>query len=243
MLGVNLSTLGQQDLRRLLTVARARGQTALAAQVLAEMEARTSQPGGWRAASATISYAQYEPPGAPRATEASPRRGRGAIAATALIGFVVAGLAWGLSPHDGASPDQATLASAKPTPRVAAALAEIEQAPRVEPVVEAPATSAAPDGPSTSPIRTASRNPCYDEPTPADRLICGYPAVAARDRRLRQIYAQAIVAGGDPRGLENEQASWKAQTDRISEWKDLAEAYDRRIAALQSAVNGAESAP
>ncbi len=226
MMGMNLAALSQQDLKQLLATARARGQTALETKILEEMRERPTRPDTWRPG-ATASFGSETgmfgaaPPG-----RRIRRRRLTPLLFIPLIALVAAGATWGLSLQVEPRVEAAALATSKPV---------------LQPVPgTAPPPSVAPTAPPKkvidTRIRQASENPCYDEPTPADRLVCGYPAVAARDRELRSVYAQAIVAGADPRGLEAEQATWTAQRNGISEWKDLAEAYDRRIAALRSAL-------
>lgn len=84
-------------------------------------------------------------------------------------------------------------------------------------------------------------NLCYHEATPADRLVCGYPALAARHRRLREAYLQALTAGADPESLGAEQAAWTARRDQIADRTALADAYAARIAALDAAAEEARA--
>jgi len=90
MLRIELAALSAQELKRLLDMARARNQGALAEQLLAELEARPVRLEDW--SPLPMSYAplpEYEP----AETLVVPRRS-GAMAATAAIAaFVSAAVA------------------------------------------------------------------------------------------------------------------------------------------------------
>ncbi|MBL8771296.1 MAG: hypothetical protein JNK30_07920 [Phenylobacterium sp.] len=227
MLGIDISALSQAELRQLLEVARARGQQALIAQLTAEIEARPGRIGRYGTPS---SFVLGQP-----AVEASPParvrpRRRLAVAITAgVAGAATAALVLGLSVDPGqlVTPVRDTA----PPPRVALALATSPLAaddPLSDPVPEQAAQGAAP------PRR---HNPCYDEPTAADRLVCGYPSLAQREQALKAALQAALTAGADARALEAEQAAWKGERDGVSDREALADLYDRRIRQLADAAS------
>ena len=213
MLGIDIKALNLAELRRLLDVARAREQHTLVEQLTAELlerPLRSAQRG-------------VAPPWSVGRAAAPPRRIRLrlAVALTACAGGVLAGaLIWGLSAPPKPVPSMTPVANA--APRVAIATAE--------PLPAAVDSQAAADVPPARNQPTA--NPCYDLPTPADRLVCGYPSLGRREQGLRSAYQAAIAAGSDPQALEAEQAAWRAGRDAISDRLALTDLYDQRIREL-----------
>lgn len=216
MLAIDISALSQAELRQLLAVARAREQHALVAQLTAELAARPSRSvQGSSPGPIMSSWPTREP-----VTQPPPRRRRVAVAITAgAAGFLVAALVWGVSIPSAAPPMTAVKIAA---PRMSVAIASPAPELAAPAVIEAVA-AAAPSRPRPQ------HNACYDQPTPADRLVCGYPSLADRERRLRAAIATAIASGAEPQALEAEQAAWKAGRDGVSDRLALADLYDRRI--------------
>lgn len=246
MLRIELAALSAQELRRLLEMARARNQGALADQLLAELQARPQRVEDW--APLPMSYA---PPPAyePAETLAAPRRS-GAMAATAAIAaFVSAAVTWGISVPP-ASRDTAQAAAERPAPRAAVVLASLEP-PSPPPGFGEPspperaAADPATSEPERAPVRVAARavtparsrtNPYYGLTTAAERLVCGYPGLAAQDRQLRAAYDRALSAGADRRDLDRGQALWREASQHISDRQALSERYARRIRELEAAA-------
>lgn len=236
MLRIELSALSAQELKRLLDMARARNQTALIHQLNAELESRPTRVEDW--SPLPMNYAR--PDYAAAEVDVAPPRRNGMMAATAaLAAFVSAAVTWGLSvppPQPSAieAPRAAVvLASLAPVgppagfsePPPEGTLAEPEPAPvqlaRAEPVVRSRSTG----------------NRCYALPTPADRLVCGYPSLADQDRQLRGAYDRALAAGADRRDLDRAQALWRAASENVSDRATLSERYARRIRELEAAAS------
>jgi hypothetical protein len=245
MLRIELAALSAQELKRLLDMARARNQGALAEQLLAELEARPVRLEDW--SPQPMSYAplpEYEP----AEILAAPRRS-GAMAATAAIAaFVSAAVTWGISMPP-ASRDRAPQAAEQPAPRAAVVLASLTPASpppgfgepqplestATEPAATAPAPRSAQVARATAPARSRA-NPCYDLTTAAERLVCGYPTLAAQDRQLRAAYDRALSAGADRRDLDRAQALWREASQNVSDRLALSERYSRRIRELEAAA-------
>ena len=121
-------------------------------------------------------------------------------------------------------------------PRASVALVSLSDAPSAP--LEATPQPVLQDVPplTATPRKIAAANPCYGKPTPAERLVCGYPSLAIRDRDLKQAYDRALAAGADPVVLATAQAAWRAHSARISEWQALAQSYDERIQEMESAT-------
>jgi hypothetical protein len=242
MLRIELAALSAQELKRLLEMARARNQGALAEQLLAELESRPQRVEDW--APLPMSYA---PPTAYEPAEAhTARRRSGAMAATAAIAaFVSAAVTWGIS----VPPAARDPAPEQPAPRAAVVLASLEPAsppPGFAEPSPPEARAAEPEArdPGGPPVRVAratasarSRsNPCYDLTTAAERLVCGYPSLAAQDRQLRAAYDRALSAGADRRDLDRGQALWREASQNVSDRQALSERYARRIRELEAAA-------
>jgi hypothetical protein len=230
MLGIQLSALSVPEVKRLLDLARARGQDALARELEAELTTRYGRTTGQPLPTVA------EPAPRRSATPPPTRRRRGAAVAVAgLAAFTGAALAWGynLNPPPPAPPQPVVLAAAEPAPRIAVALTTTalpEEAP-TQPFEE----PAAPSLVARLPREAApGHNPCLDLPTAHQRLVCGYPSIAIQDRRMRAALDQARADGSDPRALEDAQAAWQAGSANVQDRLVLAERYARRIAEVES---------
>lgn len=243
MLGIDLSALNTPELRRLLDVAQARGQTTLVTELKAELEARRLRTPAQYVHPMSLDRAplDFEDVPPPRRRTAAPLF----MAASALL---VGGLAWGVSMPPRLSETRRPTSMAMQVrttfhaPESGVALAEaaiVETAPVVAlDTLSAPVVAVRRVIPSQS---TAAPNPCYAEPTPADRLVCGYPVLGAQHRRLREAYLQALAAGVDADTLDEDQARWKSDRDGVSDRHRLAEVYGGRIRELEAAIAAAQA--
>lgn len=228
-LGIELGALSAPELRRLLDVARARGQASLAQQLTAELESRTA---AWRPPSVAAVQARGPDP----TPVERPRRARNALPAAAA-GLAAAGLAWGLTIP--IAPEQLAQARTDAGP-VRLALAHVPEI--ATDTADTPATSAeipmivssAPPAPAAQARSRPAHNPCYDEPTSAERLVCGFPALAERHRRMLDAYEAARGAGADPLALDGAQAAWRARSANVSDRHLLADLYEERIRELRA---------
>lgn len=234
MLRIELSALSALEVRRLLQNARARGQTALVQQLEAELAARPARVEDWTPARMT--YAAPAAP-APAVAASARRRARGLTAAAAVFaGFVSGAVVWGVT---WPVPSPPAASTARPPPRAAMALVSTPPVAAPAPPAEAaPETIAALPPPvvSAPPARSRRENPCLDLPTAAERLVCGYPALAAQDRRLRSAYERALAAGADPRDLARTQSEWRARSESLPDYQQLSDAYDRLIREIEAAA-------
>jgi uncharacterized protein len=79
------------------------------------------------------------------------------------------------------------------------------------------------------------RSSCLTRATPADRLICGYPALGRQHDRMVAAYNRArVMSGDDPLVLDAGQAKWRAVRDRVSDRRKLADLYQQRIGELDA---------
>jgi len=247
MLRIELAALSAQELKRLLDMARARNQGALAEQLLAELESRPVRVEDW--SPLPMSYAPV-PEYAPAEAQAPPRRSGAMVATAAIAAFVSAAVTWGISMPP-ASRDSASPAGEQPAPRAAVVLASLtpvspqpgfaEPSPP-EPAAADPAPATTRLARATAPARSRT-NPCYDLTTAAERLVCGYPALAAQDRQLRAAYDRALSAGADRRDLDRAQALWREASQNVSDRQALSERYRRRIRELEAAATPPPPAP
>jgi len=242
MLQIELSALSAQELKRLLELARAREQTAFAEQLLAELDARPTRAAEWRQTVLPFGFAgEVEP-------EQEPARSRrvGVMAATAaLAAFVSAAVTWGLSMPATPRQQPSAVVRAEPTPRAAVVLASLAPVGSRRPVSDPPSAAAEAEPiAARPPVRLAKARPaararanrCYDLATPAERLVCGYPALAAQDRQLRAAYDRALAAGADRRDLDRDQAVWRGESAQVADHRVLTERYTRRIRELDTAT-------
>ena len=228
MLGIQLSALSVPEVKRLLDLARSRGQEALARELEAELSARYGRTTG--------QLPPMAPEPAPQRSATPIRRRRGvAVAVAGLAAFTGAALAWGynLNPPQAASPQPVVLAAAEPPPRIAVALTTtaLPEEALSQPLEE----PAAPSLVARLPREAApGHNSCLDLPTAHQRLVCGYPSLAIQDRRMKAALDQARADGSDPRALEDSQAAWQIGSTNIQDRLALAERYARRIAELET---------
>jgi len=241
MLGIQLDALSAQELRRLLDVARARGQDGLARQLEAELAARPGRTAGQPLPMSATPRAL--PRRAPVALAPARRRRGPAVAVAGLAAFIGAAVAWGISlnpPQKPPRPQAVALTNTAPAPRIAVALTttaagddpadasnhqadDAEAAPAPAPLSVEPRTENSP-----------GRNPCYDLPTARERLICGYPSVAIQDRRMQAALDRARANGGDVRAIDDAQAAWQSSSANIQDRQVLMDRYARRIAELEA---------
>jgi hypothetical protein len=214
MLEMDVAALSPPQMKRLLEVMRERGQHELANELSIAWKQRYTQPGELRPMAAPA----VEQPADPTPARSSRRWAPIFVAGVAAV--AVAGLAWGLNLPGNTSPE---LPPAPPpvVPVPAAPRADLALTSYAPPaVVEAPATS-------------RSHNPCYDLPTPGERLVCGFPVVAARHKRLEAAYDTAIAAGVRPAALG--QSAWSARANRTrdrGQYMALMESRIREIEAM-----------
>jgi len=238
MLGIQLATLSVPELRRLLGVARERGQETLVRQLEEELAGRQGRFAGQTLPSPMAAVPARDQTAAPR-----PRMRRSRAPAIAVGGgaaFVGAALAWGLTltpPQDARPRPQSVALAAGETPtRVAVALTEVrlpEEAPD-QPISEPAAPGPDDPPPAASPSASSGHNPCYDLPTARERLVCGYPSLAIEDRRMKAALARARANDTDPAAVDDEQAEWLAASAEISDRLVLAQRYARRTAELEA---------
>jgi hypothetical protein len=223
---VDLSSLGLDELERLLRLALARGQKGLAEQLLREVEARGGE-------------VPPRPATAPRAADRLARIAPRAavVAAAAILG---AGLAWTLAaswgkPRKPEPPPRAMVVRAA-TPAVrAVASAPPEPQPAPAPV----------SGVAARPVARPphAHNSCLDLPSPGERLVCGYPSLTRQDRRLADAYADALQAAEDPVGLAAAQADWREARNAIGDRRTLTAFYAARIDELEAEAAGRSAPP
>lgn len=231
MLRIELSALSAQELKRLLDMARARNQSALAEQLLSELASRPTSADAW--APVPMSYT---PRAEPEVAAPPPARRNGALMATAaLAAFVSAAVTWGISMPPPREPARVVV---QPAPRAAVVLASLTPAPpQPETTIEAePAPIRVAGVAQRTPARDDD-NPCYDLPTAAERLVCGYPTLAAQDRQLRSAYERALAAGADRRDLDRSQAQWRDGSADVSDRAVLGERFARRIRELEAVAS------
>jgi hypothetical protein len=233
MLGIQLTALSAPEVKRLLELARARGQESLARQLEAELAARPGRTAGQPSPMSPVPR-----PAPRRSAPPSPIRRRGpALLVAGLAAFIGGAVAWGLSlsPPPSPRPQAVTLAATESAPRIAVALTTTalpEESPD-QPLRE-PSAPALIAEPPRKPGRSASHNPCLDLPTARERLVCGYPSLAIQDRRMKAALEKARSEGADARALEDAQAAWQAGSSNVQDRLVLAERYARRIAELES---------
>ena len=250
MIRVDLSSLSRVELRRLLESARARGQTALEQQVLAQLNApqapETPRVQPARPVQPALPDIVYAP--VARAA-ARPRRGAMAGLAVATGGALALLVGWGVT-----LPPTAPTAPQAPASRVAmarvtlastAATATAEPMPPMAGLLPAPAA----DAPQAVATNGASRaallkaNPCYGKPTPAERLTCGFPALAAQERLVRQAYERALANGGDPAALSAAQDEWRERHAQTWDRAELSQAFAQRLRELEAAAPSRPAEP
>jgi len=257
ILGFDISALSGPELKRLLALAKSRGQGALAQQLEAELATRGRGEGRQRAAKigpeaegeawepepmrlgtplAELERADLDAAdldlGAPRSRPPRHRRWPLAAAVAALAGGA---LAWALA----GAPDPRAVFAAKPAPVAPPRLQMVRVAP-------APAAAIPPDqadapqeavAPPPAEVRTPPPrlDPCARPPTPADRLVCNDLALDMLDHELKDAYARALAANADPAAVREAQAAWRQTRDPVDNPQGLAQLYDQRIRELKAA--------
>lgn len=227
MLGIQLSALSPSELRRLLELARARGQEGLARQLEAELAARAGRAG----------QPMSPTPRRPASPQPVRRRRGPAVAVAGLAAAIGATLAWGLSLEapKPPRPKSMTLVASSPAPRIAVALTTValpEESP-TQPLRE-PAAPPVEIVRAEPPPPNRHGNPCLDLPTAHARLICGYPSLAIQDRKMKAALDRARTASGDPDALDLAQADWQGSVTNLADRQALGERYARRIAELEA---------
>ncbi|WP_293906836.1 hypothetical protein [Phenylobacterium sp.] len=237
MLQIELSALGGPELRRLLEVARGRKQHVLEAKLVAELALRPTRAPQW-----APGRLQFErdplPEDEPALLLSTPLRRRpgpamGLLAAGAAM--VAIGLGWGLSlPEIGGTGAAADVAPARMM--VARAAPILAPPPKDEASAVVTTPFAATPFAATPFAATRAANPCLALPTAVERLVCGYPSIAAKDRQLIAAYDRAAQAVADPTTLERTQTAWRRAHANVSDRDLLAGAYDDRIRDLEIAA-------
>lgn len=243
MLTIDLKSLKLQELLRLLESARTRGEDELARVVSAELASRQGRRATPHDPSPLSVRAAPEPAAAIARESWSLGRTAALAAGVAALGLATV---WAFN-----------LPQPAPPPTAAAAVAA---APSLQAVAPAPAIPAAPRAavlltslPDRAAVRSAAARPAVHSPTagnpcltlskPGDRLVCGYPALAARQRRLEAALERARAAGEDTEALEAAQAAWMKGRDRTWDRHRLADLYDARIGELEGAAASAGGDP
>lgn len=153
------------------------------------------------------------------------------------------------APASETPPDQA-VAAPPPDLRGGSASPPSAQEPAREP--DSPATEPPPPPPaprSAESARTAElalpaperatpvvASGCASEPTPADREICGAPALRRLQRELQRAYAEALEAHEDRGLLRQHQLAWREARNTVTDPDRLARLYEERIRKLNAAT-------
>lgn len=240
MPGIDLSTLSGPELRRLLDVARTRGQDGLAAELLAEIDAR-----GAGLPRAAASNSDGPTPRSPTPEPDLPldrgggsrrRRRRMLGLGVMAVGAAGAALAWTLSSIYAPVPPRSQ-SQPQPQPRamIARTAPVATEAPPL-PVVQPPPDVTRRPKPEvkTAPSR---RDPCATAPTPADRLVCSDLGLAQLHRELLEAYAHALNARVDPTVVNEDQAAWRRARAGIADPTRLGQLYADRIRELNAAAS------
>ena len=258
MLRIDLTALGQSDLRRLLAAAEGRGQGALADDLRAELAARAA---GERSASPAPPSFDADDDTLPMAVtdaasdlwlppDATRRAARRPFALPVVLALLVAGgaTAWAVNGAPGLERSEPTPGPAAPAVMVAAP-APAPPAPRAMVARADPIPAPPPPAEMTAPRsvhveRPAPRrlDPCAAPPTPADRALCGDLGLNLLEHEMREAYGQAMMSGVDTAALRDSQAAWRRMRDPTSDHRALAQLYDRRIRDLK-AMQAPDAAP
>jgi hypothetical protein len=129
-----------------------------------------------------------------------------------------------------------------PSDRLASAADDDGESPDGPPPAEAASEAAPPTteglgqaAPTPAAARGFEADNCSALPSPADRLVCASPNLAAADLRLRRLYSQALDESPDAEGLRDDQRLWDRDRDRVATLEGpqgLARLYDERIQEL-----------
>lgn len=241
MLGIQLEALSVAEVRRLLDLARSRGQEGLARHLEAELAARRGRPAlrPMVIPQPIETSSRMTPEPAAARTPPARRRGGAAVAVASLASVIAAALAWGISlpaPQPPAGQTALAVNADRVTqPRIAVALTATALPEEAgEQLAEEPAAPAPVAYPSPEAPRVPSRNPCLDLPTAQARLVCGYPSLGILDRQMKSALARARANGADVATLEGAQAEWQRGSTNLSDRLALRDRYAARIAELQS---------
>jgi hypothetical protein len=264
MPGINLFSLSVPELRRLLNVARDRGDPTLVEQLTAELEARGAPSATRPQAPAPAEDEASErmmwreaPMPPPFDIEAPAPRRSAPFGALALAAGGLASIAffWGLR---GEAPTRAPVLQTAQAQPVEAARAMTALSAPVTPVpVAAPQppaeplrTVTPPQAKAAAPIRVAkaepaavgrNNQPCANPPTAADRLVCGDLGLTALHYEMREAYVRALNAHADPEVVDEGQTEWRRARDKATDADQLARLYDQRIRELNEAASDARA--
>jgi len=145
------------------------------------------------------------------------------------------------SPPTAAATDQpatAPLAAQPASPPADTKVAEAQTAPPAapKPVAQA-APSPDPEAAAPAAVKTAAAtDACAAQPTPADRAICGDPALKKLQRDLQRAYAAALAAHEDKTTLRERQLAWRDARSTVTAPEKLTELYEERIRKLNAAT-------
>jgi uncharacterized protein YecT (DUF1311 family) len=176
------------------------------------------------------------------------------VMAAGMGAAIAAGVSWALmtapQPPSPPGPPRAAPAIPAPAPElsqlpplrlrpVAPPMTERPPRPRPGELRQAREVRPAPPVARSAHVRAAAPRPpaaCRAPQSPADRLVCARPALAAQDREMRRAYDRALAAGADRLAIDAGQARWRGRRDRTTSEADLARLYARRIAELDAAA-------
>ena len=90
------------------------------------------------------------------------------------------------------------------------------------------------------PAKASETDACGAEPTPADRTICAAPRLRRLQLELQQTYASALEAHQDRALLRQRELAWREARNALTDPRQLAGLYARRISQLKAATLDAE---
>ena len=127
-----------------------------------------------------------------------------------------------------------------PAPEVSEPVPEVHAEPAVEATPE-PAARPEPPEPAPeisepTPAAPVVATGCANQPTPADRAICGDPNLQRLQGELRQAYARALAAHEDRDLLRQRQLAWRDARNTVADPDRLAALYEARIRKLNAAT-------
>lgn len=251
MVGIELSSLSGQEIRRLLAAAEQREQRDLAERLRAELAARSHR--GAMTVGPQMRASATPPPFVARFETAEDSDGaldslKPTLLVVAAVAAVAIGIGWTLSqaPSQPAAPQAAVTAPILPAPvaaPVAAPLVAPAPAPAQQVVVEpppalAPQVVAQPPAPAPvakpAKVVKAKAAPPRAAACRSNRMVCSSPQLMAQDQRMRRAYDQALAAGADPLAVDEEQARWRTALAQTGSHTGAAQLYDRRIRELEA---------
>ena len=86
------------------------------------------------------------------------------------------------------------------------------------------------------PLAAPYAGACAGQPTPADKVICGDPALKTLQRELQRAYAAALAAHDDKAQLRERQLAWRDARSAVTDPARLTILYDERIRKLNAAA-------